>query len=936
MIVAAFCTLQKRHRASVDREAALAAAAGIGIEALRQAATAMVAVGLDPKPDTIFAVLPLEVQRLWQEWEDQDRAARNERRRKGGATGRNATESPIQPAHAASGAGRPVSTVGASRTEPGAGGTTSGPIPRPELPRAAVRPTATLPVFDFRAGPTGVAGSDILVHALFRAHVEDTVTRDYEAGRPLPSEAQLRRVALRLRAAGYERHEVERALRTSRPGIAGEEAVRSAAVAEAFSEARSAWLAQRPGFVARATRLSERTETQVYRHLRNDALAQLKHDLEDVWRTQRERAADVTARHQHWIRWIEGIKWRSRRARRRGLVLAILSAAAEVAVLNPLIALQRATAARERQDLYEAAAKATARLKALRVEWRQNGGMRKKSLAQRGEPPAARSEPSPDMAAASFGQATVLRDAARRPIDVASGAPTRVTVAAASDAISLDAAEPDATVMGIAQAPAEPTTASPAERDRSSVCRTLVEEGALAPEARLSAGSLETVDARPRIEPAPGQHSVTASDKRQPATWSAATNQIATSPPLASSTPADAAAPTAPAAPESSAPAVEADPEAQREAPQSADGDLRGRRLEEQIRSDPPRAVEPAASALETSSLSERVAWTAASCRMMLLRAHYAAQLKDVRDDASERGAAPLSERLSLTLVAVRLNLVGRGKSEIGEIIAACAPSGDPERRAVRVESALRDAFAPAVIGKLRTGSTIVGRARKVGARVENALYRTMRRDLRMRLERDLLTAWAKPQTQAEIARHHARRLAILRDLPWTSLRLRRRGPALKTLSLMVEKSVLGRIAAEQPAMAAMDRQRLDIAMAEGSAKFERLRRHRRAEAEQQRLVAHYAVTLMARDAFSKDQARSLADLIQTNEARLTNTARELCRRRFGELEPKKVDTGLIAEFEAAVKRDAQTVGFAKLLDQMQAREQGRGQVDGFDITDRQ
>ena len=234
-----------------------------------------------------------------------------------------------------------------------------------------------IPVPDVTAGPGATAGSEALARAVVDAHVNDIIARAYDANRPPLSDGELRRaVALRLRASEYDRAEIALTLRGRHVagGLPGDIEV-DRAVDEAFSDRSTAWLDARAGFCARAAQVSHRAEMATYRRLRNEALAQLQRDLDDVWRTRRADLDCVMAWHRRDMAWIRDLRWRNRRLRSRGLILAILSLAVELAVLRPLQALEQTITAQERRELDDAAKAATTRLRALREEWRTACGV---------------------------------------------------------------------------------------------------------------------------------------------------------------------------------------------------------------------------------------------------------------------------------------------------------------------------------------------------------------------------------------------------------------------------------------------------------------------------------------------------------------------------------------------------------------------------------
>ena len=402
-MIAVHRALRAAHRLKADRERALANLAGIDVEALRRASAEAVDNGEDAAAGKA-PPLPSELMKLVVVWQGEDRRARAERRRDKDtrrevaaiAAPPSVPETPPGPSPRDGPAGLPPEHGAARPAAP-----PHNSKPRPQRAFPASGPTPAPGVY---AGPGAIAGSEALARALHDAHAASAIESAYDNDRLPPSDEELlRKVALRLRASGLDRDEVGRYLRTGDPAENRDASAGAVtrAVNHAFSERSTAWLAAAPKFVTRAERVSGRAETALYRWLRADALQQLKRDLDEVWVTRRARADEVAERHRRRMAWIRDLRWSNRRLQRRGLILAILSVAVELAILRPLVALDRVDTTQQHRDLNDAARAATERLRALRNEWRTAHSVVRAPTAlndDRGEPDQGKPGASPTSA----------------------------------------------------------------------------------------------------------------------------------------------------------------------------------------------------------------------------------------------------------------------------------------------------------------------------------------------------------------------------------------------------------------------------------------------------------------------------------------------------------------------------------------------------------
>ena len=379
--IAAHIELSRRHRLTAEREGILGEVAGFDVAELRRAAeleTASSKLSDRSRSAVSPELWSRPVAQLWLAWVAEDRAARAERRREGGRRPDSEISAAVATPCSQAAPLRSVDSDTADGSPDRAAQLAEQPL---QEGTARLKPTPSagdpIPVPDVTAGPGAIAGSEALARAVVDAHVDDIIARAYDANRPPLSDGELRRaVALRLRASEYDRAEIALTLRGRHlaGGLPGDIEV-DRAVDEAFSDRSTTWLDARAGFCARAAQVSHRAEMATYRRLRNEALAHLQRDLDDVWRTRRADLDCVMAWHRRDMAWIRDLRWRNRRLRSRGLILAILSLAVELAVLRPLQALEKTITAQERRELDDAAKAATTRLRALREEWRTARGV---------------------------------------------------------------------------------------------------------------------------------------------------------------------------------------------------------------------------------------------------------------------------------------------------------------------------------------------------------------------------------------------------------------------------------------------------------------------------------------------------------------------------------------------------------------------------------
>lgn len=380
-VIAVHRALRATHRLKADREQALAGMAGIEVEALRRASTE--GVGGEAQVPQADPPMSAELARWVAIWRDEDANARAERRRSRDGRNEAAASSsftPARPSPTRSPAGVVdwLPDIATTRfVRPQHGGSLSPHRDRPTIPSA--------PAPDVHAGPRAVAKSDTLARALWQAHAGRILTRDRDKGLSRPSDDELsRQVALRLHAGGYDRHETGRVLRAGRAtsGLSGDVAIEGA-LDRAFSPSATAWLYERPEHRAHVKGVSDRAEMAAYRQIRSAALAQLKRDLDDVWRTRHAEVDRVMARHRADMAALRDLRWRNRRLQNRGLVLAILSVMVELAVIRPLMAVETALTSQERRALDDAARVATERLRSLREEWQTARDIVRAPLARR-------------------------------------------------------------------------------------------------------------------------------------------------------------------------------------------------------------------------------------------------------------------------------------------------------------------------------------------------------------------------------------------------------------------------------------------------------------------------------------------------------------------------------------------------------------------------
>ncbi len=379
--ILAHIELSRRHRLTAEREGRLAEVAGLDVAELRNAIE-LERTKARPTNQSRSAVKPelwwRPVAQLWLAWVAEDRAARNERRPEGARPPGDEISAAISKPVPQAASPRPVGR----NTADGPLRRTAGLRPqRPQEKSSRPKPALSAPNLvlkpDVTAGPGAVAGSEALAHALFDAHVDDIMARASDANRAPPSEGELlKSVAVRMRASGYDAHETAQTLRTRYTAGGQPDDIKiDRAIGRAFSDNFTAWLDARAGYRARATQISHRAEMAVYRSARSRALAQLKVDLDDVWRTRREGLDRVMERHRHDVAWIREVRWQNRRLRNRGVILSILAVVVELAVVNPLSRFESTLTALERRELNVAAEIATARLRRLRDEWRNACGV---------------------------------------------------------------------------------------------------------------------------------------------------------------------------------------------------------------------------------------------------------------------------------------------------------------------------------------------------------------------------------------------------------------------------------------------------------------------------------------------------------------------------------------------------------------------------------
>ena len=377
--VAIYVGLNRAHRLSAARVEKLAAAVVLEVpsfEALARAA--MTGKQPDVSPQTLTAPTSPVLLALLAAWDEEDRAARAERRHNK-KQDRAASDS----ADAAPASSAPPMKASVRQPEVAASGPSNDravPTPAPPSASGVSRPDSIAPPPQpvIYAGPGAIAGSDVLARALYDAYERDILDSALKAKRPPPTDDDLVwMVALSLRATGRDHDEVGRLLLAGRPVLRSERVDRQVdqAVEKVSSSSVTEWIAEHPAFVARASRVGAQVETLLYRKLRTAALRQFERDLNDVWVERRRRADEVAARHRHTMAWIRDLRWRNRRLQKRGIVHAILSILVELAVLRPAIALERKTVGLKRQDLHDAARRATDRLAVLRRAWREECGI---------------------------------------------------------------------------------------------------------------------------------------------------------------------------------------------------------------------------------------------------------------------------------------------------------------------------------------------------------------------------------------------------------------------------------------------------------------------------------------------------------------------------------------------------------------------------------
>lgn len=396
--IAAHIELSRRHRLTAEREGRLGEVAGLEVAELRRVVELQTADGR-PTDQARSTVEPglwwRPIAQLWLAWVAEDRAARAERRREGGRRQDGEASTAVAAPFSQAAPLRPVGGDTADGSPDRATRLSTRPLHEDTTrPKPAPSAADPVPVPDVTVGPGAIAESEALGRALVDAHVDDIVARAYDANRPPPSDGELlRAVALRLRASEYDRAETALTLRGRHVagGLPSDFEV-DRAVDQAFSDRSKAWLDARAGFCARAAHVSHRAEMATYRRFRNEALANLKRDLDDVWRTHRADLDRVMAWHRRDMAWIRDLRWRNRRLRSRGLILAVLSLAVELAVLRPLQALEKSITVQERRELDDAAKAATTRLRALREEWRTARGVQRRLAVRQDNRPAPQDE----------------------------------------------------------------------------------------------------------------------------------------------------------------------------------------------------------------------------------------------------------------------------------------------------------------------------------------------------------------------------------------------------------------------------------------------------------------------------------------------------------------------------------------------------------------
>ncbi|MDX7951328.1 hypothetical protein P7D22_09080 [Lichenihabitans sp. Uapishka_5] len=331
---------------------------------------------------------PADLQRMWDGWAAEDNAARQARR--GGGTDQPAQEPP--PAHSDTSdavipdAGRPLAAA-ATAIGPSFPPAASrhGEASRPQVSIAPVlaredrvraRPETATPITLPEAPPEGAdALSDTAADARDRMVVDafeaDIERRAAKLGKGAVDGAQRDRgLALRLRVTGRSRTEVAAALaaKWTVTDEASKARVRTA-VTHAFSDRTTRFIEQQAKWVARVNSLSSTVETRVYRTLRKQTLDALKQDLDAVWHNRALRADEARRRHAARLAVLHGMRWSTRRLKRCGLVVSILSNMVELAVVGPLLARAKAAASAEQDAIADAARSLSLALKRRRAEW---------------------------------------------------------------------------------------------------------------------------------------------------------------------------------------------------------------------------------------------------------------------------------------------------------------------------------------------------------------------------------------------------------------------------------------------------------------------------------------------------------------------------------------------------------------------------------------
>jgi hypothetical protein len=229
------------------------------------------------------------------------------------------------------------------------------------------------------SGPTTVGSrqADIPVHGTlldalaYRCHREKILVGLRAAGRT-PNVSRVDGwVAQRLRACGRDQAAVEAIIRTearrAQPGVRRDWAAYAQRVAGfGFGPESTAYIAANAERAQKWRQDEEAAETRHWRAVRKRAIDALNRDLEETFVRRRMQEAHMRQRHRTRSGDITDVKWALRRLGRAGPLLAVLSALAEIAVVTPLLALDNARHAGERDALLAVKSRAAAELKEAR------------------------------------------------------------------------------------------------------------------------------------------------------------------------------------------------------------------------------------------------------------------------------------------------------------------------------------------------------------------------------------------------------------------------------------------------------------------------------------------------------------------------------------------------------------------------------------------